>query len=74
VARSKRATIEVQTRLRMFLSLDVVGSTEFKQSKRGADSAEAADSWVEPFLSFYQIAVQQMATQWTAVRDAIAAI
>jgi len=74
VARSKRATIEVQSRLRMFLSLDVVGSTEFKQAKRGADSAEAADSWVEPFLSFYQIAVQQMATQWTAVRDAIAAI
>lgn len=74
VAKAKRGTIEVQSRLRMFLSLDIVGSTEFKQAKRGVETAEGADSWVEPFLSFYQIAVQQMAVQWAAVRESIAAV
>ncbi|WIM09110.1 hypothetical protein [Enhydrobacter sp.] len=74
MAKGGRGTIAVQSRLRMFLSLDIVGSTEFKQAKRGAEPAEDADSWVEPFLSFYQIAVQQMAAQWAAVREAIAAV
>ncbi|MBS0219990.1 MAG: hypothetical protein JSR91_04530 [Proteobacteria bacterium] len=73
MAKRKRDTIEVRSRLRMFFSLDIVGSTEFKQTKPGAASTEA-DSWVEPFLSFYQIAVQQMAAQWTTVRDDIAAV
>lgn len=58
----------------MFLSLDLVGSTEFKQAQRGTDSPDKADSWVEPFLSFYQISVEQMAGQWTTVRDAITAV
>jgi hypothetical protein len=57
--------IVVRSSLRLFLSLDIVGSTEFKQASRSGDAPRGiADAWVEPFLSFYQISVEQMEAQW----------
>lgn len=53
----------------------MVGSTEFKQASRGAGaSREIADAWVEPFLSFYQISVEQMEAQWTRICSEMRAI
>lgn len=51
----------------MFLSLDIVGSTEFKQSARGSEYTGGADSWVAPFLSFYRVSVEHMAAEWNRV-------
>ncbi len=84
------ARIAVRSSLRLFLSLDIVGSTEFKQASRGTArerlarleagsdvgkrSRDVADAWVEPFLSFYQISVDQMEAQWLRTRDEMRAI
>lgn len=52
--------------MRLFLSLDIVGSTEFKHP-RGAKAPSDDDSWVDPFLTFYRLSVGQMAVQWKYV-------
>jgi hypothetical protein len=64
-----RNKIAVRSSLRLFLSLDIVGSTEFKQASRSADGRAAAITiaWLEPFLSFYQLSVEQMDAQWARV-------
>jgi hypothetical protein len=67
--------IDVRSSLRLFLSLDIVGSTEFKQASRSADAPRAiADAWVEPFLSFYQISVEQMEAHWVRTCGAMSAV
>jgi len=74
-APESQARIAIRSSLRLFLSLDIVGSTEFKQASRGAGaSRDIADAWVEPFLSFYQISVEQMDAQWARICGEMAAI
>lgn len=58
--------IKIPSKLRLFLSLDIVGSTEFKHP-RGAKAPSDDDSWVDPFLTFYRLSVGQMAAQWEYV-------
>ncbi|MBN9535870.1 MAG: hypothetical protein J0H77_04060 [Alphaproteobacteria bacterium] len=59
------AAIPIRSRLRLFFSIDIVGSTDFKHAR----NAPAADpnSWVSPFLSFYQTSVNQIAVHWDRV-------
>lgn len=68
--------IVVRSSLRLFLSLDIVGSTEFKQASRSADSHPAAMTiaWLEPFLSFYQLSVEQMDAHWMRVCGEMSAV
>jgi hypothetical protein len=67
--------IIVHSSLRLFLSLDIVGSTEFKQTSRSADTRPAMTiGWLEPFLSFYQLSVEQMEAQWARAREEMQAI
>lgn len=66
------ARIDVRSSLRLFLSLDIVGSTEFKHAASGNDASRSiVDGWAEPFLSFYQISVEQMEAQWLHVCGAM---
>lgn len=71
-----RNRIAVRSSLRLFLSLDIVGSTEFKQASRSADGRPAAITiaWLEPFLSFYQLSVEQMDAQWARVCGEMSAV
>lgn len=64
--------IKIPSKLRLFLSLDIVGSTEFKHP-RGAKAPSDGDSWVDPFLAFYRVSVDQMAVQWELVVEELKA-
>ena len=66
-------TIRVRSSLRLFLSLDVVGSTEFKQPRTDREPAHD-DSWVRPFLTFYRMSIDQMAGQWKRVVSEMKAV
>jgi len=58
--------IHIRSKLRIFLSLDIVGSTEFKQPRTHKEP-EHEDSWVRPFLAFYRLSVDEMNVQWDRV-------
>jgi hypothetical protein len=59
--------IRVLSKLRIFLSLDVVGSTEYKQP-RADRLPDDKDHWVRPFLGFYRMSVDEMRSQWEQVK------
>lgn len=71
-----RNRIAVRSSLRLFVSLDIVGSTEFKQASRSVDGRAAAITiaWLEPFLYFYQLSVEQMDTQWARICGEMSAV
>jgi hypothetical protein len=73
---TSRNSIAVRSSLRLFLSVDIVGSTEFKQASRIADGRAAAMTiaWLEPFLSFYQLSIEQMDAQWARVCGEMSAV
>lgn len=65
--------IPVHSKLKMFVSLDIVGSTAFKNERTPVDHADG-DHWTRPFLSFYRMSAERMATHWDAVVDQMKAV
>lgn len=60
------ANIPVHSKLKMFMSLDIVGSTAFKNERTTVDHADG-DHWTRPFLSFYRMSAERMTLHWDAV-------
>jgi hypothetical protein len=57
----------------MFLSLDIVGSTAFKNERAPLDHAHG-DHWTRPFLSFYRMSADGMTIHWDSVVEKMKAV
>lgn len=66
-AASGPVSIPVRSKLKIFLSIDIVGSTEFKNVRGASVDHAHGDHWTRPFLSFYRMSVAGMASHWDTV-------
>lgn len=64
--------IPIVSSLRLFLSIDIVGSTRFKQRPPHMEHDSVTDWWVAPFLSFYRQSVDGVAEVWKRKTSAAA--
>jgi hypothetical protein len=68
----------IRSSLRIFLSVDVVGSTAFKQGTaanlRKADTDDApAEPWFPPIIEFYREIGRQFSAEWARYKTVVAA-
>lgn len=55
----------IQPTLRVFLSVDLVGSTGFKQSRRKDKFDGPSQSWLKPIIAFYHDFETELAREWS---------
>jgi hypothetical protein len=65
-AEAGRHELKVESTLRIFLSLDIDGSTKYKHPRTAKELADQ-DSWVRPFLAFYRMSVEEVGARWADV-------
>jgi hypothetical protein len=66
----------LQPRLRLFLSVDLIGSTNLKQISSHAhapgsatDQADLGDSWFRAIATFYSTIQREFSSQWTTISE-----